>query len=143
MHETDAPGADHTCMGTAWASHGYRMHTVWNRMHTVWHRMCIASCGLTDVENSVGQSHADRASLGGGGAGAARAGQLQRMDHGQRHRDGAHAHASWCHGERNVPTERCRSEVCSSHRGKACDTVGRNLSHCLRPLHQAQSCVNR
>ena len=100
--------------GIACASHVHRMSiTCASHVHHI-------ACGLTDVENPVGQSHADRASLGGGGAGAARAGQLQRMDHDQRHRDGAHAHASWCHGAcRRSVSGACRSEECSGHRGKS------------------------
>ena len=86
VHKADAAGANHACMCSAWASHGHRMasctpHGIARASHRV---------RFTDVENPVGQSHADRASLGGGGAGAARAGQLQRMGHGQRHRHGAH-----------------------------------------------------
>ena len=46
MHETDAPGADHACMCSAWTSHGYRMHTAWHRMCITCasheHHMCIA-----------------------------------------------------------------------------------------------------
>ena len=52
----------------------------------------IAS-GLTDVQHPIGQSHADRAPPSGGDAGAARAGQLQRIGgHGQRDRRDAQAH---------------------------------------------------
>ena len=52
----------------------------------------IAS-GLTDVQHPIGQSHADRAPPSGGDAGAARAGQLQRIGgHGQRRCGDAQAH---------------------------------------------------
>ena len=83
VHEADAASADHTCM----CAGGHCRHTPRGIA-----RASIAS-GLTDVQHPIGQSHADRAPPSGGDAGAARAGQLQRIGgHGQRRCGDTHPH---------------------------------------------------
>ena len=56
--------------------------------HLQMHNADAACTNHANVEHTIGESHADRPPLGGGGAGTAHPG-LQRMSHGYRHR---HAH---------------------------------------------------